>query len=288
VKYALAVALLTIVSFACSAAEQGPLPIRLREAAVTAAPTIYLSDLLPEGVPEPLRRQAASVVLGSAPQPGSVRVLGAREIVKRMKRQGEWSRQLSVPQRIYVRGTGWLIVRDAVDRALRSELRRRGWAEDLLPQADSLEWPRSLVAREEAPVLEVTRVGWNPNQPGIAAHLRCVNRADCGEFMVTAPAPEAQAAAWQKQVRASRLGPRRSSRANVSSRAPILARAGSRAILMVDDRGMRISVPVRCLERGSFGQRIRVRQIYPSRLLQAEVVGVGLLKTSLADYRRRP
>jgi flagella basal body P-ring formation protein FlgA len=43
---------------------------------------------------------------------------------------------------------------------------------------------------------------------------------------------------------------------------------------------MRIVLPVVCLQRGSFAQRINVRDPETRKILQAEVVGVGRLQTT--------
>jgi len=60
-------------------------------------------------------------------------------------------------------------------------------------------------------------------------------------------------------------------------REPLLVRAGSRATLVLQ-RGMaRITTPVTCLENGSLGRRIRVKNVTTKQVYSAEVVDRGIL-----------
>jgi hypothetical protein len=57
-----------------------------------------------------------------------------------------------------------------------------------------------------------------------------------------------------------------------------LMRSGDLATLTFSDQGLRITMPVICLENGQRGQKIRVASADHKRFYKAEIVGPGLLK----------
>jgi len=48
-------------------------------------------------------------------------------------------------------------------------------------------------------------------------------------------------------------------------------------VLVLQGAGMRITVPVICLQRGSLNQQVSVRNVLTRKILQAKVVGPGHL-----------
>ncbi len=61
----------------------------------------------------------------------------------------------------------------------------------------------------------------------------------------------------------------------------VLVRAGQTATLVIQNKRLRISTPIICLESGSRGQTIRVSSIDRKRISTAEVVDEGVLRGSL-------
>ena len=59
---------------------------------------------------------------------------------------------------------------------------------------------------------------------------------------------------------------------------PVLARPGERAMLFLELDGMRISMPVVCLDRGARQQRICVRDLQNRRTFVAEVMAEKQLR----------
>ncbi|HTA26023.1 MAG TPA: flagella basal body P-ring formation protein FlgA [Terriglobales bacterium] len=59
-----------------------------------------------------------------------------------------------------------------------------------------------------------------------------------------------------------------------------LMRSGDPATLTFADKGLRITMPVVCLENGQRGQRIRVASADHKRFYKAEIVGPGLLRAT--------
>jgi hypothetical protein len=64
------------------------------------------------------------------------------------------------------------------------------------------------------------------------------------------------------------------------SKPPVLAKPGAPATLVMQGQNMRITTTVVPLEPGSKGQTIRVRDVVTARVMTAEVVDEGLLRTS--------
>jgi flagella basal body P-ring formation protein FlgA len=60
-----------------------------------------------------------------------------------------------------------------------------------------------------------------------------------------------------------------------------LVKPGQIVTLTWDQRGIRIVLPVTCLDAGGMGQFVRVRLQNAPRVLRAEVVGQAMLRASL-------
>jgi len=67
----------------------------------------------------------------------------------------------------------------------------------------------------------------------------------------------------------------------VASGAERLVAPGETATLTWDQGGIRVVLPVTCLDAGAMGQFVRVRLKNATRILRAEVVGAGTLRASL-------
>ena len=63
-------------------------------------------------------------------------------------------------------------------------------------------------------------------------------------------------------------------------KAPVLAKPGKPATLVMLGENVRITATVIPLQPGSKGQRILVRELTTARVMNAEVVDEGLLRTS--------
>jgi hypothetical protein len=109
--------------------------------------------------------------------------------------------------------------------------------------------------------------------PGSAAwllRLECGSRLECLPFEVVLRARGQEPSGLPS-------APRRSSSAvlgNNLAAAP-LVRAGQRVQLAEEVSGMRLSAPAVCLEAGSMGQRIRVRNVSSGRVVLARVRAAG-------------
>jgi hypothetical protein len=99
--------------------------------------------------------------------------------------------------------------------------------------------------------------------------LRCMQREDCIPFLVWAHADRTPPAAESD--------PPKAAGAAVES----LVKSGQTATLTWDEAGIRVVLPVTCLEAGGLGQLVRVQFRNGARILRAEVVGSGALRATL-------
>jgi|SRR5690242_969637 len=132
------------------------------------------------------------------------------------------------------------------------------------------------VSRAARPELRVESSRWNGSLQAVEFRLRCVERLQCGAFLVrvSSSAPEFR--------HAQSLFPG-SARGNGAANPPeiaasLLARPGRAAKMAWRGAGFRIWLPVMCLEGGGLGQRIRVRDRSGRRNFLARVTGPGELE----------
>ena len=271
--------------------------VQLRDAVEVSRGEVWLSDLLPRDAPSSLQKAGAAIELCQAPQPGSARILEARQIASRLAGQPDVLGQLAVPSRITIRYSGWPIAEAAVRMAISRFLREQGLSESSLSEpglsesrekrdlVDSakLEWLQPLSATEEHPTLQVTGLDWDNRQQTVQLRLRCSRRASCGNFLVHVVLPSPLDEEWRNRLR-SGIGLNSPGAARLAAADGIggaLAEKGKPATLVLDGGSVRISVRVICLQRGVLHQQIRVIEERSRRVFHAEVVGAGLLRASL-------
>jgi hypothetical protein len=125
-------------------------------------------------------------------------------------------------------------------------------------------------------VLRLTRTSWNAALQRREFTLRCGRPEDCVPFLVwahddTAPLPRVAKVRsdGREDAKAVGSGPER------------LVAAGQTATLTWEQAGIRIVLPVTCLDAGGLGQFVRVRFKNVARSVRAEVVGKAMLRASL-------
>lgn len=120
----------------------------------------------------------------------------------------------------------------------------------------------------------VVRDTWDPALKSRILFLRCDPPNQCLPFVVRAPAfrPPQEIPKQIKAGRASRP------RAGFASRKPVL-RAGQKTSLIWEEGGIRITVPVICLDAGGVGEQIRVRAARQGgTVIRALVINASLLR----------
>jgi hypothetical protein len=253
--------------------------VMVRPHVEAAAGELSFADLLAPGSCPQLYRAAARVSLGVAPRAGSVRVIeGAemRRLIGGFEERGLNLRaedSMRIPERIVVQRAG--AVKSCVEIA------------KFLATADSSpavpggsRWLQDLDCAaagriSEDAALELVKIAWNGRLQRREFELRCGQPGDCNRFLVWVP---------EKARPDGRTFPRTAGLGDAMDKNGDQARLikrGQTAILTWDEAGIRIVLPVTCLEAGELGQFVRVRFKNAPRTLRAEITGAGSLRASL-------
>jgi hypothetical protein len=270
-------ALLSMLPAHCSAEPR----IILRDEVTVTGSRISLVDLLPADSPARLQQIAAAVSFGGAPLSGSTRVVLQKEVQSRLTESGVPLEQFQIPPQIVLHRGGFSVSPENVRGSILRFLQEKGWPGTGLPDKFSAQLAAGTTAAEPDPELEVTGMDWDERAHRLQIRLRCRTRASCASFLVEAPVQGPMVHIWQERLRGQRRslqGHAQSAPKNVVG--PILVQAGKSAMLTMESAGMRIVLPVVCLQRGGLAQRINVRDPETRKILQAEVVGVGRLQTT--------
>jgi hypothetical protein len=254
-------------------------PLELRARVEVANSDLTLADLLAEGSCAQFQQAAAQVSLGRTPRAGSVRVLDGAQVRQLLAGLADGvvgpgkTVALKIPERIVVERAGAAkscgeiarFVAGAAPAPAGNSASNR-WQEDLNCAAAR--------AIPENAQLELTRTAWNVAAQRWEFALRCVRPEDCVPFLVWAggeklsPLPVSAAAVS--------LAPQA-----IASIVERLVKPGQTATLTWDGAGIRIVLPVTCLEAGGAGQFVRVKVKNGARILRAEVLGDGTLRANL-------
>jgi hypothetical protein len=249
---------------------------------------LSLAELLRGGCRQ-LREAAAQVNLGAAPRAGSVRVLDGRrirgvleEVLEELAGAGLSRQQISgieIPERIVVRRAGGTKSCEEIARFVGGAAPSKNAGAPAWRQQD-LDCAAARGIPEAAP-LELTQTAWNAVLQRWEFSLRCARAGDCVPFLV-----------WSDESKTADSGARhRSALPPGSSSSHFLSsmglgggstiKRGQTATLVWDQAGIRVVLPVTCLDAGGVGQVVRVQLKNGPRILRAEVVGEGMLRASL-------
>ncbi|MFZ0774289.1 MAG: flagella basal body P-ring formation protein FlgA [Candidatus Sulfotelmatobacter sp.] len=269
-----AAALLCRAQSACTAAVRPSIEVGPGE--------LTLADLLEPNACPHLHQLAAQVSLGTAPRAGGERVLDGRQIGglidaladglrpwphgkdtdtdKDKDKDTDTNEDQRIPERIVVRRQG--ATKSCAEIA---EFIAPGAAAQALDCAAARGIP------EDSP-LKLLKTEWNARLRRWEFALRCVRPEDCVPFLV-----------WGREKGASTVlaeaaPPKPQAGASSTAR---LVKRGQTATLTWDQGGIRIVLPVTCLDAGGLGQFVRVRFPNAGQTLRAEVVGAGTLRANL-------
>jgi hypothetical protein len=279
ISVGLAIAIIALSGW-CLGSQSGD-AIHLRETVEVNHEIVLLSDLLPTDAPTLIWKAGATLELCRAPQPGSVRILRAEQILASIASREDLVQQLVMPARVTIRYYGWPIKEANVRDAIAEFLRNHG-SDGALPDNATLVLPESLAANEKDFQLQVTHMQWDVQRQAIEVRLRCSRRWSCGSFLARAVFAEPLAELWRNGLpRAMSVDSTRHPETAPDPGYPLLVARGKPATLILDNAMTRISMPVICLEPGGLKQRIRVFDKRSRQVFLAEVVGDHLLHASL-------
>jgi hypothetical protein len=247
----------------------------LREVTV-AGSRILLSDLLPPVASEPLRASASQISMGAAPQPGNSRILERDAIARQEGVSEEVLEQVSIPERIVVSSQARSITLNEVFEVIRAALKRNGIAsgETLRPEDILLESQVFVGPGDSG--LHVMRMDFDRGLGRARFLLWPSSDPKVLPFFVTARlAGELPGLLFRSAPELSRIA-KVGSVVVVSARPAkqeVLVERGEQATLMLRSDTLRMFVDVVSLERGTLGQRIRVRMMDTGKVVNAQVDG---------------
>ncbi len=274
-------ALLLASSLAC-AAQAACGVIRVRERVEAERSDLTLADLLAADACLPWRQAAQQVNLGEAPRAGSLRVIDGSQVRQWLAAitgslgvAKPHDNDLVIPARIIVQ-------RESATKSCAAIAGFLSGAGDMprKPHAPARVQPEELncAAAKGVPAdvaLELSRASWNASLQRWEFTLRCSQSRDCMPFLV-----------WSRSDRhpgqgATLLPARFGDSLPAGSAVGTLIKAGQTATLIWDQDGIRVVLPVTCLDAGALGDTVRVRFKQTRQTLQAEVVGAGELRANL-------
>jgi hypothetical protein len=256
---------------------------------------LTLADLLAPGTCGRLRRAAAQVGLGAAPGGGVVRVLDGDRIRGMLEGlvDGTSARKehlrMQVPGRIAIRRAGrnksCVDFARFVAAAVPAEVPKRASAlRNQQPAIDCAAAPR---IPQNTP-LELTKTSWNTGLHRWEFAVRCSRSEDCVPFLLWMQKENTAAA----ELTSGQTALRQSSESPAPNLAPArsqpggnnlkrLVQRGQTVTLTWDQSGIRMVLPVTCLDAGALGEFVWVRFKNAPGILRAEVMADGTLRVSL-------
>jgi hypothetical protein len=263
----------------CASAGAACARLRVKDSVQIGGGELTLADLLSADTCLPVRMMAARISLGVAPLAGTVRVLERSQVRGLLEELGSASglkdEVENVPAKIVVQR--WEVKKSCAaiaGFALRSSSTdgNRG------PSLENFDCAAAQSIPEDA-ALELTKSAWNPALRRWEFSMRCARAEDCVPFLVWAGGTP------KGRVYGVRSGAMLSSvqepSAAYGAESERLIKAGQTAILRWDEGGIRIVLPVTCLEGGALGQTVRVRFKNAGRILRAEILSDGTLRAGL-------
>jgi hypothetical protein len=251
----------------------------------TAQAELTLADLLVPDVCPQLREAAAGLSLGRAPRVGMVRVLDGREIRRRLEEFADGFNLtktigMQIPERIEVRSARRAKSCAEVARFVASAAPAQNVADAAGRRQENLNCAAAGGIANDA-ALELTRTSWNASRQRWEFALRCARPPDCVPFLVWTREVTSAAPKTQPFRRKTQESDRHESTRISEDSAAELVKPGQTATLTWEQSGLRIVLPVTCLDAGAAGQFVRVRFKNVPRVLRAEVVGKAMLRASL-------
>jgi hypothetical protein len=239
---------------------------------------LTLADFLSSEACPHLRRAAAQVSLGKAPRTGAQRIFEGQQIRGLLAELGSdiagGAASWQISDRIVVRRAGTTkscaeiadFLAGAAAPAPGDRMSSHGWRNNLECGA--------IQGIAEDAELELVKSDWNAGLRRWEFLLHCVRPEDCVPFLVSA---RGEAPARRPENNSSGLAPSSQNAASFS----LLVRPGDTALLTWDQSGIRVTLPVTCLDAGGLGQYVRVRLKNTPQVLRAEVVGTREVQVKL-------
>lgn len=250
--------------------------LELLDEVVVTGPRVRVSDLLPTNADAAERAAAKDIELGRAPELGSIRVFAAGEIA----RATLGKLPVAIPKLVVVRRGGWPLAPDQV----RAALARSGIVLHIARAEKELSLPHGFLTGSRDARLEVLSLEPASNARTAMARLRCMDRNDCGSFLVVIPRPISDTQITAKSIPTPNPAWERYPHIGISQK-KVMVHPGRRALLMITDRGMRITLPVLPLKPAGRDEIVRVLDPVGHTIFSARVQGENLLQSNDEEGR---
>src|SRR5712691_9602232 len=139
--------------------------------------SVFLADLLPERTPSSMRIPAQRILIGRAPQPGSIRVLSGDAVLRRLVNDDVLS-EVEVPPQILIHRSGRQITREEVAAAIQASVRHNKLLSNQLIAPEDISLMAPVMLSVDDAKLQVTRMELDPALRQIKFVL--ISRADHG------------------------------------------------------------------------------------------------------------
>jgi hypothetical protein len=256
--------------------------VSVRASVDAAREDLTLDDFLSSETCPRTRQAAAQVSMGKAPRAGAVRVVEGQQmralLVGLVSNDAGSAASFKIPDRIPDR----IMVRRA--GATKSCVEIADFLAGAAPSQDdrlsSRLWRNNLECGAiqgiaEDAELELIKADWDAGLRRWEFLLHCVRPEECVPFMVSARDPGQGSSPYAASSAES------SRRVQSSAGFALLVRQGETAILTWDQAGIRVTLPVTCLDAGGLGQYVRVRLKSSPQILRAEVIGNRAVQVKL-------
>jgi hypothetical protein len=229
-----------------------------------------------------LQIEAAKIRLGVAPKRGTPRVFSANAIRGLVEGLGSGAAlpgepremQWQIPERVEIQRAGGTKSCAEIAQWIDHQDGSASRAGEGASLRDVLECAAAHDIPEKSSLLLV-RTTWNAGLHRWEFALRCGQPEECVPFLVWAKTKSASPQSVQNSKQGLSEKPR------AAAGGPGLIRPGESATLVWDQGGIRVVLPVTCLDGGGMGQSIRVRVRNSDRMLRAQVAGAGRVRVGL-------
>jgi hypothetical protein len=227
--------------------------------------------------------------LGAAPSFGSVRVFDGDQVAFRIEGLAGWGEpdakgaaEMQIPSRVLVKRAGATKSCAEIAEFLAGAAPRREWASGHRWQEMNC---AALPVIAETTPLELSKTVWNQPAWRWEFEVHCVRADDCVPFLI-----------WVQETKISRtenVAPwseaNRPSNTSVATHTPgaresgglkPLVQPGQTATLRWEQRGIRVVIPVTCLDGGNAGGLVRVRFKNSTTILRAEILSDRTLRAT--------
>jgi hypothetical protein len=258
--------------------------IRIDDAVQVEGETIKLSDLLPPDSPGELKEKCSRFILGESPLPSSQRSISGVQIEQLLLDFPATLDQLEIPDRVLITRKRRRLSTNEILNAIETAMPASGTNRGTIPNLGDLHLQAPVFVTKMDAGVEVKSVEFDPVQRKTLFLLWTSKEPQVLPFyvMVKGMARLASTSNSNGSAGGSRgVIHKRTASVKVASPGAALVAAGQPATLIVETPVMRMTMRVTPLERGVKGQLIRVRNQDTLRVLEAEVIGAGLLQAGL-------